>query len=129
MGTPHERFRAKFVPLLGSARDLPHVLSSVVGDRFPQGVAGDSFPNATVQRLLFGMLPLYHAAVAALDDPETSLGALALMRGLIEAWAQLYFLMGNDDGADAACRAIRLEVGWAAAMVGLARAADSAMAD
>jgi len=129
LGTPHERFQDRFVLLLGEARALAHHMSESMGARFADGVPGDAFPEATVQRLLLALFPLYHAAVGVLDDPETTLASLALMRGLIEAWAHLYFLMGTDKGADCACRAIRLELGWSASMVSLARAAGPDMRD
>jgi hypothetical protein len=127
--TPQERFEQRFVPLLAQARELARLLSSTVDEHFPDGVAGDQFPEATAQRILLSVGPLYHAAVKALTDDEAALGALALMRPLIEAWVQLYFIMGTDDGADAACRAIRLEIGWARDTVGLTRAGGADVAD
>jgi hypothetical protein len=69
--------------------------------------------------------PLYLTAVGALAEQETSLGALALIRPLIETWAHMYFIMDDDELADASCRAIRLEVGWAHDTLGLARVSGS----
>jgi hypothetical protein len=80
-------------------------------------------PNATVFRLLLATVPLDHAAVLALSEPETTLGSLALMRGLIEAWAHLYFIQAAVP-AQMACRALRLERGWVADTVALAHFED-----
>ena len=84
-----------------------------------ENLPGDQFPEATAARLLIAITPQYHAAVACLAEPETALGAVVLMRPLIEAWAHLYFIVGNDDLADAACRALRLEVGLAVETLGM----------
>ncbi len=118
-GTPHGRFQQRFVPLLDAARELPRLLIDAVTSHFPDGVPGDQFPEATAQRLILAATPICHAAIGALIDEEAALGGLALMRPLIEAWMQLYFVMGTDELADAACRAIRLEVGWARDTVGV----------
>jgi hypothetical protein len=118
-----ERFEARFAPLRSSARDIPAILA-----REDRSVPGDQFPEATAERQILAVTPLYHAAVAALAEPETSLGALALMRPLIETWMHMYFIMGEDDMADAACRAIRLEAGWAADTLGLVRASGEELA-
>lgn len=59
-------------------------------------------------------VPLYEAALAALSAPESALGVLALQRPLIENWLHLTFIVGGDDDmADAPCRALQMELGWA----------------
>jgi hypothetical protein len=106
---------------------LAYLLTSTVDAHFSEGLRGDQVPEATVERLLIALLPLYHAAVASLEDPETTLAALALMRSLIEAWTHLYFMMEPDSPSERSCRAIRLELGWAKDMAGLARSAEEEM--
>jgi hypothetical protein len=116
-----DRFEAKFGALLTAARALPTRLAEAVDASYSDGVPGDQFPEATAARQMLRVLPLYHAAIAALANSETALRALALMRPLMEAWAQLYFIMGDEDEAGRPCRAIRLEAGWAAHTVSVAR--------
>jgi hypothetical protein len=90
-----DRFEAKFGALLTAARALPTRLAEAVDASYSDGVPGDQFPEATAARQMLRVLPLYHAAIAALANSETALRALALMRPLMEAWAQLYFIMGE----------------------------------
>lgn len=100
-------------------------LSELLAEALPEYVLGDQVPEATVFRLLLATLPLYHAAVLVLVDPETTLGAMALMRGLIEAWAHLNFIQ-TGPRETMACRALRVERGWAQQMASLARSARNA---
>jgi hypothetical protein len=114
-----ERFEARFAPMLARARQLPALASDAVATVFPDGLPDLQFPEATANRQMLAATPLYHAAVAALGEPGTSLGALALIRALVETWSHLYFIMGDDQLTDSPCRALRLEDGWAAESLGL----------
>jgi hypothetical protein len=113
-----EQFENEFRLRLADAGTLAVLL----GDALPEGVQGKDVPTSTVFRLLHATESLYHSAVFVLSEPETSLGALALLRSLIETWVHLYFI-ADGDPRGAACRALRLERGWAEEMIGLAHAA------
>jgi len=127
--SPVTRFQTRFVPLLAEARRLPLLLGEVIERDFPSGTPGVEMPAATIERLLVATYPLYHAAVANLAQPETTLGSLALIRSLLETWAHFYFIADDDLLKDAACPALRIEAGFAAHMVSLARTAGSEMVD
>lgn len=116
------RFDVRFASLRAAAFTLPDVVGEVVTTSSFGPVRGDQFPEATATRQMLAVTPLYLAGVASLALPETSLAALALMRPLIETWMHLYFIMGEDEMADAACRAIRLEAGWAQNTLAVVRA-------
>jgi len=113
-----EQFEQEFRLRLADAG----MLATRLGDALPEGVQGKDVPTSTVFRLLHATESLYHSAVLVLSEPETSLGALALLRSLIETWVHLHFI-GYGDPEGAACRALRLERGWAEEVVGLAHAA------
>lgn len=126
VGTAEEHFQAKFLPCLSEARKLADTHGEIIDTRFPSGVPGGQLPEATVFRLMLSAIPLYHAAVAALAEPETTMGSLVLMRSLIEAWTHLFFIVG-DGGVGAGCRALRLERGWAIDNIALTSAAGPGM--
>ena len=105
------------------------VLAAAIEAHFCEGIPDNQFPEATALRSMLAVTPLYHAAVACLSEPETTLGSLALMRPLLETWGHLYFLMGEDNMRDAQCRAIRLELGWAAGTLGMVRSSGDELAD
>jgi len=46
-----------------------------------------------------------------LRSAETSVGAFALLRGLLEAWSHIAFIADSAEGGDARCRALRYERG------------------
>jgi hypothetical protein len=109
---------------------MPQILADGITTLFgDEDLPGDQFPEATAARLIIAVTPQYHAAVACLAEPGTALGAVVLMRPLIEAWAHLYFIVGKDDLADAACRALRLEVGLAVEILGMVQDAGQAYAN
>jgi hypothetical protein len=75
---------------IDDARDLTSVFFDIADEQLADGVRGDAFPDSTVLRLNLAVSVQYFAAVSALGEAETALGALSLLRGLIEAWAHLY---------------------------------------
>jgi hypothetical protein len=111
-GTQLERFESRFLPLLNEATSLSTLTAEIIEDFRLDGVAGDKFPEATVLRLLMGTDPLYKAAIHCLDRADTSFGAYALLRPLLDSWAHLWHLM-NSGTARAGCQALRIELGWA----------------
>ncbi len=122
LGTPLERFETRFAPLMRAARTLPGVVEEALLRHYPQGIPGYAMPAATASRMLLAVDPLYHAAVQSLAEPDTALGALALMRPIIEAWCHLFWILGLDGAKDAPCRAIRLEQMWMGSSLGVAHA-------
>lgn len=64
---------------------MPGIVETALNDCYPDGLAGDDMP-ATASRMLLAADPIYHIAVQSLGESETTLGALARMRPLIEAW-------------------------------------------
>lgn len=77
----------------------------------PEEMTGATLPDATVWKLHLVATINYRAGLACLRQPETSLGAFTLLRGLLEAWAHLDFIQDNTAGDDARCRALRFERG------------------
>jgi hypothetical protein len=78
---------------------------------------------------LLSVDPVYRAGLEALGAANATLGALVLIRSLIEGLAMLYYVMGDDAMADAGPRAVRLEQSWARSNLELVRAAAPAMDD
>jgi hypothetical protein len=108
---PHDAaadFDEQFRPLLRQARAFADEFCGALNATF-----SNEFPESTVVRVIVGTLPLYHGAVMALAEPESALGALALMRPIIENWLHLHFIAGDDEMANSPCRALQLEFGWA----------------
>jgi hypothetical protein len=101
-------FDGQFRPLLIQARAFADEFYESLSESF-----SNEYPESTVVRVIVGTLPLYHGAVLALTEPDSALGALALTRPIIENWLHLHFLVGDDEMANSACRALQLELGWA----------------
>lgn len=74
-------------------------------------MTGATLPDATVWKLHLVATINYRAGLASLRQPETSLGAFTLLRGMLEAWAHLAFIEDDAAGGDARCRALRFERG------------------
>jgi hypothetical protein len=100
-------FERDFSALLTRAREMADTLYASLAVSYP-----NVFPDSTVIRTIVATAPLYHAALLALAEPDSSLGALALARPILENWLHLHWIAG-DEMSDAACRALRLEMGWA----------------
>jgi hypothetical protein len=117
-----EDFDREFAALLTEAHELANEFYGALTETF-----ANKFPESTVYRVVVGTVPLYEAALNALADSFASLGAVALLRPLIENWIHLRFMVGplpEMEGAD--CRALQLELGWAMATERLLRSADPA---
>jgi len=111
-GSQLERFEERFLPLVEAAWDLANLATEIIDDVRAEGVPGDQFPDATVLRLLMGTDPLFRSAVHCLTRADTSLGAYALLRPLLDTWAHLWHIM-NSGPPRWPCEALRIELGWA----------------
>src|ERR1700694_2346998 len=103
-------FENWFRDRIAVARELPNLLFEALHELRPAGFAAVEMPAATVWRFNLAASSQFRAALFCLLDQGTTLGSLALLRGLIETWAHLDFILG-DFKADANCRALALEVG------------------
>ncbi len=113
-------FEGEFRQLLEKAAQLPTLLGEAQQAFLRNELPGDQFPEATAARQMLVITPQYRGALLTLGDAQASLTALGLMRPLIETWTHLYFI-SHGPPKEAACRALRLEVGWATDLVGLVR--------
>ena len=94
--------------LVHRARELGERFEGILPEVFT-----NTFPAATVSRIVFATMPLYHAAVDCLGSGSTALASQALMRPMNENWLHLHFIAGDDNLDEAACRALQVELGWA----------------
>lgn len=79
---------------------------ALVNDLRAEEMTGATMPDAAVWKLHLVASINYRAGLACLRQPETSVGAFTLLRGLLEVWAHLDFIQDNTAGDDARCRAL-----------------------
>ena len=113
MSTPTERFEQKFALVLDAAWALADEVSTIIDEEPLDAVRGDAFPQSTALRMLVGASPLYLAGVTCLRHAESTLGAFALCRPLVEYWSHAWHVM--NAGANAEREAVRVQIGWARA--------------
>lgn len=77
-----------------------------------------AMPEASLLRLGISATVNARASLVCLRTPETSIAALTLLRGILEAWSHIAFITGGDQAADtpydrvaAVCRALKYERG------------------
>jgi hypothetical protein len=105
------RFQAVVIPLLNRAAELGDRGHALVDEFLPENVMFGSMPEGAVYRLHLVGTANYRAGVLCLRHPETSIGAFALLRGLLEVWSHLTFIGDDTARGDARCRALRYEFG------------------
>jgi hypothetical protein len=68
-------------------------------------------PEIPVLRLHLGATANFLGVIRCLKTPYSSIGALSLLRGLIESWTHLYFIADETEAGTPAQRAVRYEAG------------------
>ncbi len=76
-----------------------------------QNVHRYSMPEIPVWRLHLVATSTFLAIIQCLKKRVSSLGALSLLRGMIEAWTHVFFIADNSESGTPAHRAIRFESG------------------
>lgn len=104
-------FDEVFGGLLQEACVLSGEALSLIGSLLPDGMTFATMPAASVQKLHLSATANYRAGLACLRSAETSVGAFALLRGVLEAWSHIAFIADSTEGGDARCRALRYERG------------------
>lgn len=84
---------------------------SLMDPLLPDGMTFATMPEASIQKLHLSATANYRAGLLCLRSAETSVGAYALLRGLLEAWSHIAFIADDAEGGDARCRALRYERG------------------
>jgi hypothetical protein len=92
------------------AWNLPVFQAKACAAAVGESVKGNEMPHGTVYRMMAPVDVQYRAILQTLVYPESSLAALSLMRGLIEAWAHFDYIW-SDGRKGAPCRALALELG------------------
>ena len=77
-------FEAVFAPLSRRAADLSDAGLSFLSSMLPADCTLETMPVATLYRLHIVATANFRAALICLASPETSMGALPLLRGLLE---------------------------------------------
>ena len=115
-----DEFQQTFALLINEARGLPDLLMTEASEGLSEHVAGDDFPTSTVMRMQLMANVEFEGAVALLMDEITTVSSEIILRGLLEACAHLHFIAAGHDQNERKCRAIRTELGMAAAIESLA---------
>lgn len=76
-----------------------------------QDVGRYSMPEIPVWRLHLGATSTFLGIIKCLRTKQSSLGAFSLLRGMIEAWAHLFFIADESEPDTPALRSIRFEAG------------------
>lgn len=76
-----------------------------------QDVRRHSMPEIPVWRLHLVATSTFLGIIQCLRTRPSSLGAFSLLRGMIEAWAHLFFIADESEPGSPALRAIRFEAG------------------
>jgi hypothetical protein len=104
-------FNQVLLPFLDQAHALSNQGLALIDQLRPEELDGATMPAATAYRLHLVSTISYRSAVVCLEEPETSLSAYTLLRGLLEAWSHLSFIKDGGPVGDARCRALRFERG------------------
>jgi hypothetical protein len=98
-------------PYLELSKALGDLGRELIDQHLPLDATMGTMPDATVFRLHTVATINYRSGVACLREPETSLSAFSLLRGVLEAWAHLRFIADGAADGDGRCRALRYERG------------------
>jgi hypothetical protein len=101
----------ELTPLIARAVDFARDGMELIDELRSVDGTTASFPESTVVRLHLVAASTFHSGLLCLWMPETSLAAYGLIRGLLEVWAHLVFILDGTQGGDARCRALRYERG------------------
>jgi hypothetical protein len=106
-----DEFEVQFSEVLSIAEENVWHANVALDDALLKDVHGDSMPQIPIWRLHLGATSNFLGIVQCLKTRYSSLGALSLLRGLVEAWAHLFFIADNGESGTSAMRAIQFEAG------------------
>ena len=101
----------EFAKILAATEETIWRANSTLQEHLLPDAYRDSMPEIPVWRLHLGATANFLAIVQCLKTRYSSLGALSLLRGLIEAWTDLFFIADESEQGTPALRAIRFEAG------------------
>lgn len=112
-------FEIEFASLIAKAREGAQNSLELVERFVHVGADQMSMPQVAIWRLHLTASSMFRGALKCLENNDSSLGALPLIRGLIEAWSHLFYITDMEGSGTPALRAIQFEhgtlAGWAAA--------------
>lgn len=106
-------FDAAWTLLLARGADASDHGLTLIEQALPEDTSMATLPHGIVYRLHLAATATYRSVIVCLKSAETSVGACALLRGLLEAWSHLAFIGDDAEGGDVRCRALRYELGAA----------------
>jgi len=104
-------FEHEFAKVLNLAEDNIQQSNHLLQELLLSDVQRDSVPEIPVWRLHLSATATFLGIIQCLKTPSSSLGALSLLRGLVESWTHLYFIADETEKGTPAQRAIRYEAG------------------
>lgn len=106
-------FEAAFGAPLTGAGALSDQSLAAVNSLLPDDFRFATMPHGTLLKLHLVATANYRAGLVCLRSAETSVVALSLLRGLLEAFAHVAFIGDESERGDPRCRALRFERGLA----------------
>ena len=97
--------------LIARAADLAHAGMALIDELRSEDGTGATLPESTVVRLHIVAASTFQSGLLCLWMPKTSLASYGLIRGLLEGWSHLNFILDDSQDGDARCRALRYERG------------------
>jgi len=107
----NDEFELKFAEVLAMAEENAWRTNAVLDETVLKDVRGNSMPQIPIWRLHLGATSSFLGIIQCLKTRYSSLGALSLLRGLVESWAHLHFIADETEPGTAAMRAIQFEAG------------------
>jgi len=104
-------FEERFSKVLDEAVSEIGRSNLAIQETLLQDVSRYSMPEIPVWRLHLGATSTFLGIIQCLKTRQSSLGAFSLLRGLLEAWAHLFFIADMAEPDTPALRAIRFEAG------------------
>jgi len=110
-GSESYEFEDRFSQVLNEAVSAIGRSNMALQETLLPNVHRHSMPEIPVWRLHLGATSTFLGIIQCLRTRPSSLGAFSLLRGMIEAWAHLFFIADESEPDSPALRAIRFEAG------------------
>jgi hypothetical protein len=104
-------FEDRFSLVLAAAESVIGRSNMALQENILQNVRRHSMPEIPVWRLHLVATSTFLGVIQCLRTKPSSPGAFSLLRGLIEAWAHLFFIADESEPDTPALRSIRFEAG------------------
>ena len=108
---PIDEFESEFAKVLPLAEENIWRTHDLMKKLLLSDARLDSMPEFPIFRLHVGATANFLGVIQCLKTRYSSIGALSLLRGLIESWTHLYFIADETEGGTPAQRAVRYEAG------------------